>query len=58
MPEQPPECTREQLLAVPCPTCGVPAGAYFEKSPGKVLLLQYHHAERFWVARGVDAITN
>jgi hypothetical protein len=57
--EQPPPCTREQLLAVPCPTCGAAAGAYCEERSGKVLLLPHHHADRFWAARAaLNAIDN
>lgn len=54
----PPTCTREQLLAVACPTCGVPAGAYCELRPGKILLLSQHCAERFWAAQGTAGAVN
>lgn len=47
----PPACTKKQLLAVPCPTCGAQVSAYCELRPGEVLLLPQHHAERFWAAQ-------
>jgi hypothetical protein len=50
-PVAPPPCTKKQLLAVPCPTCGAQVGSYCELRPGKVLLLPQHHAERFWAAQ-------
>jgi hypothetical protein len=55
---QPPACTREQLLAVACPLCRATIGTYCEERPGKVLLLQHHHAERFWAASAVDREIN
>lgn len=54
----PPKCTRDQLLAVPCPTCRAAVGAYCEERPGKVLLLHLHHADRFWAAHAIGAVEN
>jgi len=54
----PPACTREQLLAVACPKCGVAAGAYCEERPGVVLLLAQHHADRFWAAHAALDMRN
>lgn len=56
--ESPSPCTRDQLLAVSCPTCGAAVSTYCEERPGKVLLLPHHHAARFWAARTVGAIDN
>jgi hypothetical protein len=54
----PPPCTRDQLLAVACPTCKAAVGDYCEERPGKVLLLPHHHIERFWAASSAERESN